>query len=47
MVEMTWNVNQPGRWRRPDVVPLLKEEDTIGSATFLTGRTCHSTTQVS
>jgi predicted dehydrogenase len=28
MVEMTWNVNQPGRWRRPDVVPLLKEADT-------------------
>ncbi len=28
MVEMTWNVNQPGRWRRPEVVPLLKEEDT-------------------
>jgi len=28
MVEMTWNVNQPGRWRRPKVVPLLKEEDT-------------------
>jgi len=28
MVDMTWNVNQPGRWRRPDVVPLLKEEDT-------------------
>jgi predicted dehydrogenase len=27
-VEMTWNVNQPGRWRRPDVVPLLKEQDT-------------------
>lgn len=27
-VEMTWNVNQPGRWRRPDVVPLLKEGDT-------------------
>ena len=25
MVEMTWNVNQPGRWRRPGVVPLLKE----------------------
>ena len=21
MVEMSWNVNQPGRWRRPDVVP--------------------------
>jgi predicted dehydrogenase len=28
MVEMTWNVNQPGRWRRPSVVPLLKETDT-------------------
>jgi predicted dehydrogenase len=27
-VEMTWNVNQPGRWRRPGVVPLLKELDT-------------------
>ena len=28
MVEMTWNVNQPGRWRRPNTVPLLKQEDT-------------------
>jgi predicted dehydrogenase len=28
IVEMTWNVNQPGRWRRPSVVPLLKEADT-------------------
>jgi predicted dehydrogenase len=28
MVEMTWNVNQPGRWRRPEVVPELKEQDT-------------------
>src|SRR3954452_8981395 len=28
MVELTWNVNQPGRWRRPDLLPLLKEEDT-------------------
>ncbi len=28
MVELTWNVNQPGRWRRTRVVPLLKEEDT-------------------
>ena len=27
-VEMTWNVNQPGRWRRPSVVPLLQEQDT-------------------
>ncbi|HEY9231829.1 MAG TPA: Gfo/Idh/MocA family oxidoreductase [Blastocatellia bacterium] len=28
MAEMTWNVNQPGRWRRPQLVPLLKEQDT-------------------
>ncbi len=28
MVEMSWNVNQPGRWRRPDVVPKLREQDT-------------------
>ena len=28
IVEMTWNVNQPGRWRRPNVVPLLKVADT-------------------
>ncbi len=28
IVEMTWNVNQPGRWRRPSTVPLLKEADT-------------------
>jgi predicted dehydrogenase len=27
-VEMTWNVNQPGRWRRPDLVTALREEDT-------------------
>jgi predicted dehydrogenase len=27
-VEMTWNVNQPGRWRRPRVVPQLLEQDT-------------------
>jgi predicted dehydrogenase len=25
--EMTWNVNQPGRWRRPDLVAKLREED--------------------
>ena len=25
--EMTWNVNQPGRWRRPDLVAALKEKD--------------------
>jgi predicted dehydrogenase len=28
MVEMSWNVNQPGRWRRPGEVPKLKESDT-------------------
>ncbi len=28
MVELTWNVNQPGRWRRPELVALLKEQDT-------------------
>lgn len=26
-VEMTWNVNQPGRWRRPQLVADLKESD--------------------
>jgi len=28
MVELTWNVNQPGRWRRPGVVAKLRQEDT-------------------
>jgi predicted dehydrogenase len=28
MVELTWNVNQPGRWRRPALVAECKEEDT-------------------
>ncbi len=28
MVEMTWNVNQPGRWRRPDLVASIRQEDT-------------------
>jgi predicted dehydrogenase len=28
MVELTWNVNQPGRWRRPDLVAKCKQEDT-------------------
>ena len=27
MVELTWNVNQPGRWRRPALVAQLKKED--------------------
>jgi predicted dehydrogenase len=26
-VEMTWNVNQPGRWRRPRLVEALRKED--------------------
>jgi predicted dehydrogenase len=26
--EMTWNVNQPGRWRRPKLVSELREQDT-------------------
>ncbi|RIV26959.1 gfo/Idh/MocA family oxidoreductase [Fibrisoma montanum] len=28
MVEMTWNVNQPGRWRRPKLVAEIRKEDT-------------------
>ena len=28
MVEMTWNVNQPGRWRRPALVAECREADT-------------------
>jgi predicted dehydrogenase len=28
MAEMTWNVNQPGRWRRPALVAELRKEDT-------------------
>jgi predicted dehydrogenase len=28
MVEMSWNVNQPGRWRRPKLVSEIKKEDT-------------------
>lgn len=27
MVELTWNVNQPGRWRRPDLVADCREAD--------------------
>jgi predicted dehydrogenase len=25
--EMTWNVNQPGRWRRPELVAAIQEQD--------------------
>jgi predicted dehydrogenase len=28
MAEMTWNVNQPGRWRRPELVSQIRKEDT-------------------
>ncbi|MBE7170708.1 MAG: Gfo/Idh/MocA family oxidoreductase [Williamsia sp.] len=28
MVELSWNVNQPGRWRRPELLGQLKQEDT-------------------
>jgi predicted dehydrogenase len=28
MVEMSWNVNQPGRWRRPKETGIIKESDT-------------------
>src|SRR6266699_6088643 len=28
MAEMTWNVNQPGRWHRPQLVAAIKEQDT-------------------
>lgn len=28
MCEMTWNVNQPGRWRRPQLVKEIRQEDT-------------------
>ncbi len=28
MVELTWNVNQPGRWRRAELVSKIRQEDT-------------------
>ncbi len=28
MVELSWNVNQPGRWRRKELVEQIKESDT-------------------
>jgi predicted dehydrogenase len=27
IAEMSWNVNQPGRWRRPDLTAIIKESD--------------------
>jgi predicted dehydrogenase len=35
-VLMTWNVNQPGRWRRPDLVESLREEQTDWKRFLLT-----------
>jgi predicted dehydrogenase len=28
MVEMSWNVNQPGRWRRPELTGVIRESET-------------------
>jgi predicted dehydrogenase len=28
MVEMCWNVNQPGRWRRPELTSVIQESET-------------------
>jgi predicted dehydrogenase len=36
--EMTWNVNQPGRWRRPGLVASIREQDTDWKR-FLMNRT--------
>jgi predicted dehydrogenase len=41
MVEMTWNVNQPGRWRRPELVKQIREQDTDWKR-FLAGRPADS-----
>ncbi len=38
MVEMSWNVNQPGRWRRPALVSSIKESDTDWKR-YVMGRT--------
>jgi len=38
MVEMKWNVNEPGRWRRPRLVAAIREEDTDWSR-FVMGKT--------
>jgi predicted dehydrogenase len=37
MVELMWNVNQPGRWRRPALVDLCKEQD-VDWSRFLINR---------
>ena len=40
MAEMTWNVNQPGRWRRPGQVAKIKQED-VDWNRFLVNRPYH------
>lgn len=37
MVEMSWNVNQPGRWRRPALVDSIKQTD-VDWARYLMNR---------
>jgi hypothetical protein len=32
MVELNWNVNQPGRWRRAALVEKIRQQILIGSA---------------
>ena len=41
MVELMWNVNQPGRWRRPELTSILKESD-IDWKRFLMNRPADS-----
>jgi predicted dehydrogenase len=40
MAEMTWNVNQPGRWRRPDLTATIKKEE-VDWDRFLINRPYH------
>ena len=46
MVEMCWNVNQPGRWRRPALVAQCFERDTDWKR-FLLNRPYEEWTRVS
>jgi predicted dehydrogenase len=40
MAEMTWNVNQPGRWRRPELVAKIKRDE-VDWNRYLTNRPYH------
>jgi len=46
-VEMTWNVNQPGRWRRANSSRNFAKKTPTGSATSSTIPTRPSTPQIS